>query len=78
MLQFSRVSFIIWAKRKREMTNSKFLNEKIVWALKPEAEKCLEDLVRMGFDRDLALTMMENVLPDTEIYSLPDDEGEVS
>lgn len=53
---------------------NKFLNEKIVWALTPEAEKCLEDLVRMGFDRDLALSLMENQLPETVIYALPIDE----
>jgi len=56
------------------MVNSKFLNEKIAWALTPEAASCLNDLVTLGVDRDLALFMLERVLPETSLYALPDAE----
>jgi hypothetical protein len=54
--------------------DNKFLNEKIAWALTPEANECLNDLCKLGIDKDLALTVMEELLPCSTIYQIDNTE----
>lgn len=48
------------------------MNDKHLWALRPEAKQALDELVAKGMDRDLALTVFESLVPETEIYDLED------
>lgn len=54
----------------------KYLKSKYEWALRPQCQSLLEDLVRLGLDRDLAFSVMESNLPEHVLYVL--DEEDVS
>lgn len=50
------------------------LNDKLLWALTPEAEHTINEMVSAGFDRDLALSILEQLWKEDAIYSLPEKE----
>lgn len=58
------------------MQINSFLNQDLEWALNVEAKECLHELVALGIDPDLALSVMQELLPDTQLYALEDDDNE--
>jgi hypothetical protein len=50
------------------------LNDKILCYLSVKAQSYVDHLVRAGLDRDLAVTFLEQLMPEDEMYELPDDE----
>ncbi len=55
----------------------KYLNQPTEWALKDEVRALIKDLSDAGIDPDLALGIIENCLPENQVYNLPkDDEDE--
>lgn len=54
----------------------KVLNENIHWALKPEIAETVKEFTKLGIDSDLALAILERLLPENEVYNLPEDEEE--
>jgi hypothetical protein len=52
---------------------NKSINEKYLWALTPEALKHIEDFERAGMDKDLAIAVLEQLLPADEIYELDEE-----
>lgn len=58
------------------MANSKCLNEKLIWALSPQAREALKELEDKGMDRDLAITLLESLVSEDKLYDLPKDESD--
>lgn len=51
------------------------LNDKLLWALTPQATEVIGILIKAGLDRDLALSFLEQFWEEADIYELPDDVG---
>lgn len=49
------------------------MNDKILCYLTEDANQALSVLRSAGFDEDLALSFLETVWPETDIYSIPLD-----
>ncbi len=50
------------------------LNQKMLWALTPEAVQHLKDLEAVGIDEDLAIALIEKLVPEEAIYNLEADD----
>jgi hypothetical protein len=50
------------------------LNEGLLCYLTPRAKAEYEDLLATGIDADLALALLETLIPDGALYELPSDE----
>jgi hypothetical protein len=51
------------------------INDKYLWALTPEAERAVKEMVAAGVDRDLAIGVLEQLWSEQEIWELEFDEG---
>ncbi len=47
--------------------------DKYLWALTDAARGHVVDLIQAGMDKDLAITVLEQLLPEDEIYELDDE-----
>lgn len=56
------------------MNNKKYINAGLDWALTSKAKESLEKLIRSGFDYDLAYAILEEELPEKEMYELPTED----
>jgi hypothetical protein len=57
--------------------SNKFLNQNIVWAIKDDVRQLILELqTELGMDPDLALGIIENVLPEDRIYNLPTEDSD--
>ena len=56
--------------------SQKGLYDPILWALRAEAAKALDELVKLGWDRDLALVTLEAAVGAESLYDLPLEESE--
>lgn len=49
----------------------KYLNEKIECYFTPDARKALSELERAGFEKDLAVAVLEQLWTEEAIYDIP-------
>lgn len=52
------------------------LNDNILWALTPEANETVNVMVANGWDRDLAVEFLAKLLPENEVFDLPERANE--
>ena len=52
------------------MDKNKRINKDIEWALSDKARECIDTLVILGLDRDLAISMIEKLVPENEVFNL--------
>lgn len=52
--------------------DSLLINRKIFWALTHKAEAVIDSLEKKGFDKDLALAMLEQMWEEEDIYCFDD------
>ena len=53
------------------MTNKKYINKGLDWALSKKAQKLLQELIDAGADFDLAYAILEEELTENDLYDLP-------
>jgi hypothetical protein len=54
----------------------KNLYDSYLWALSPEARKAVKELEEAGYDPDLAMSLLETLVPEQAIYKLDEDEAD--
>lgn len=52
------------------------ISDKLLWALSDEAKLTLKELENKGIDRDLAITLLEALCAEEQLYDLPRDGAE--
>jgi len=52
--------------------NIKRIHEKTEWALTKDAKELVKTMESVGFDRDLAISVLEQCMGEEAVYELPD------
>lgn len=54
------------------------INDKILCYLSEEANSAVATMVKLGLDQDLAISVLEQLWKEEDIYDIPSDHGHVS